>query len=261
VARLRITLDAVTEQPHPIPTAILNQTGRVALDLACSKCGCNLRTMLPADACPECGLSVAHSLAETLDAEARVQVDFACLKCAYNLRSLKIDGNCPECGLPVTDSIRGDLLQFADPSWVKGLATGATLLLAAGISAVTAILSILGGMSFDPYDEGIRAAVGAMALMIGTVGAIATPLLTVFGLAKLTRPEPRVSLRPEKFSPRRACRYSFVAAIVLLGICLATLLVMPSGPVGPAWVGVALVTTTFVVVLAALPATLLRHLV
>jgi MFS family permease len=248
----------VTEQPRPIPASILDQAGRVALDLACRKCGRNLRAMLPEDPCPECGLSVARSLSETLDDHARIQADVACLKCAYNLRSLRIDGNCPECGSPVSRSVRGDLLQFADPRWVKGLANGATLLLAAAVSAIAAILcGLIGGQLFDPYGEWLGL-FGALAVTLAAIGAMAVPLLALGGLVRLTASEPRISLRPEGLSPRRACHYSLVAVIPLVGF--GVIMVALGGRVSPPWAGISMLMATLTVLFGALPVSLLRHL-
>jgi Zn finger protein HypA/HybF involved in hydrogenase expression len=249
----------VTEQPHPIPAAILDQAGRVALDLACRKCGRNLRAMLPEEACPECGRSVAHSLSETLDDQACVHADIACLKCAYNLRSLRIDGKCPECGSPVADSIRGDLLQFADPSWVKGLATGATLLLAAGIGTGIAVTCGFLGSHLFVFDRaGVGTAIGAVALAVACIGAIAAPFLLLGGLVKLTASEPRISFRPEGLSPRRACHYSLVAVIPLVGFCV--IMVALERRISPPWAGVSMLMATLIVLFGALPVSLLRHL-
>ena len=249
----------MTEQPRPIPPAILDQAGHVALDLACRNCGRNLRAMLPEGPCPECGLSVAHSLAETLDDEGRVQVDVACLKCAYNLRSLRIDGKCPECGAPVAHSIRGDLLQFADPAWVKGLADGATLLLAAGIGAVVAVAcGFLGGQLFVFDRAGVGTAIGAVALAVACIGAIAAPVLALGGLVKLTASEPRVRFRPEGLSARRACDFNLVAVIPLVAFC--AVMVALGGRVSPQWAGVSLLMATLIVLFGALPVSLLQHL-
>ena len=238
---------------------MLDQAGRVALDLACRKCGRNLRGMLPEGACPECGLSVAHSLSETLDGEGRVQTDVACLKCGYNLRSLTLDGKCPECGSPVAHSIRGDLLQFANPTWVKGLARGATLLLTAGVGAVATILcGLLTSLFLDFHAHGFAALIGAVALPLAVAGAITVPFLTLGGFVRLTAPEPRAGLRPERFSARRACYYSLVSVIPLVGFC--AIMVALGGRVLPHWAGALLLTATLIVAFGALPVTLLRQL-
>ena len=79
---------------------------------------------------------------EQCDADGRVCVDAPCLNCGYNLRTLLTTGLCPECGQPVMPSLRGDLLRFAPPRWVRGLARGTLLILIAmGVTVVIYLLS------------------------------------------------------------------------------------------------------------------------
>jgi serine/threonine protein kinase len=53
--------------------------------------------------------------------------DVRCVGCDYNLCGLSRDGRCPECGVPVAESLRPELLQFADPMWLKTVSRGAKL--------------------------------------------------------------------------------------------------------------------------------------
>jgi len=53
-----------------------------------------------------------------------IEFDVACQRCTYNLRGLRPDGRCPECGAPIHVSLASELLQFADPAWLKRLALG-----------------------------------------------------------------------------------------------------------------------------------------
>ena len=53
--------------------------------------------------------------------------DRACIRCGYNLRGLVDEGNCPECGRPVSDSLRGDVLEHADPQGLDKLRFGCAL--------------------------------------------------------------------------------------------------------------------------------------
>ncbi len=56
-----------------------------------------------------------------------------CLSCGYDLSGLPETGVCPECAAPIERSLRGNLLRFASPAYLKTLRTGATLALVASI--------------------------------------------------------------------------------------------------------------------------------
>ena len=53
-----------------------------------------------------------------------IVADLQCIQCGYNLRGLATDKLCPECGTPIERSRRGDLLNDADPDWLKKLRLG-----------------------------------------------------------------------------------------------------------------------------------------
>src|SRR5262245_32112317 len=73
------------------------------------------------------------------DSTGHIDVDMPCVACNYNLRGLDLDGACPECGLAIERSIHGDLLRFADPAWVRTIASGANWIV------VSILLSIVLG--------------------------------------------------------------------------------------------------------------------
>src|SRR5688572_24517360 len=83
-----------------------------------------------------------------LDESGRLAEDIGCRGCGYNLRGLNLGAACPECSTPVGDSIAGDLLSFANPEWIQGLASGARLVAFGQIaSIVVGILTLLVMMS------------------------------------------------------------------------------------------------------------------
>lgn len=103
-----------------------------------------------------------------LDAEGRLGRDLACAGCGYNLRGALSTAGCPECGTAVALSLRGDLLRYSDPAWVRGLARGVALLLAAIGAAVA-------GGGLGPVSAGVAGAAG---------GQVAGALVQmIFGLA------------------------------------------------------------------------------
>jgi hypothetical protein len=79
------------------------------------------------------------------DAAGTLVVDQTCRRCGYNLRGLHRDGRCPECGTPIGLSVRGDLLRYADPSWVERLARGSKFILRGLTVALLAAIGFMAG--------------------------------------------------------------------------------------------------------------------
>jgi len=71
-----------------------------------------------------------------------VSVDTPCKKCQYNLRSLSVEGRCPECGTPVGLSIKGDLLRYSVPTWLRTLRRGVICIIA-GLAVGTGALVLV----------------------------------------------------------------------------------------------------------------------
>lgn len=107
-----------------------------------------------------------------------------CLSCGYDLAGLPESGQCPECSVPIQRSLRGNLLRFASPEYLKTLRTGATLALVA---------SILNFFEIIP-----RLAIGAIFLWLGlgTTAAleaavdISTLVAMLCGWWMLSTPDP-----------------------------------------------------------------------
>ena len=89
-----------------------------------------------------------------VDAKRVVIADAPCRKCGYNVRGLSIDGRCPECGSPVGLSVMGDLLRFSDPSWVRTLRRGVTLILTGIVVYIFGTIAIV-LMGADDADDGV----------------------------------------------------------------------------------------------------------
>lgn len=63
--------------------------------------------------------------------------DVPCIHCGYNLRGLTPGGMCPECGNPIAESLRGDLLRYANSKWLRRVQWGlAIAIFSVGIDIV-----------------------------------------------------------------------------------------------------------------------------
>ncbi|UCE58460.1 MAG: hypothetical protein JSU63_13570 [Phycisphaerales bacterium] len=128
--------------------------------------------------------------------------DKPCIHCGYNLRGLMPDGRCPECGEEIGQSLRGNLLKYADPEWLDRLYFGANLKLwniALGI-----VVGIAGG---------ILVAIG-LPLTILVLGGLAGGALGLWASFVITTQEPRISLQEDSITLRKIIRSCAVAAFV-----------------------------------------------
>jgi hypothetical protein len=67
--------------------------------------------------------------------DGTVAGDFPCHHCGYDLRTLGVNDKCPECGTVVRASVRGNLLKFSDPAWLRRVATGVRRMGKSGLTA------------------------------------------------------------------------------------------------------------------------------
>ncbi len=140
-----------------------------------------------------------------LDAERRVAIDLPCLGCGYNVRTLANDAVCPECARPVIESLRGGFLRYADPSWVKGLGNGLSMVLiasTAGIMVPGIAMQIVTG-AYAPGEA--RMIAGFITLLLAVSSSV---LLAMVGLHWVTRRDPVADPQHEGWSARRMARWS-----------------------------------------------------
>lgn len=133
--------------------------------------------------------------------------DTLCRRCGYNLRTLLESGNCPECATPVALSLRGDLLKFADPAWVRVLALGASLVTyAIGAMLIAFIVTMISIMAGFPMD------------FLLTIVAPAAGIAILVGQWLLTKPDPTADARQDRTTASVFVRWLLLAALVIAGI-------------------------------------------
>ena len=123
-------------------------------------------------------------MAGMFDEAGAIISDVVCRRCGYNLRGLREAGRCPECGTPIGLSTHGDLLRFADPTWVEKLALGVKWMLWGIVVSIG--VGILGSCPG-------RATAGGPAIqqVFGLLGS----LVGLYGAWLLTSPDPAGSVK------------------------------------------------------------------
>lgn len=138
-----------------------------------------------------------------------LDADIPCRKCSYNLRSLPTDGLCPECATPIPLSIKGDLLCYSDPVWLKSLHNGARFIIfGVLVFVLAAIANVIFAMNFHTSQASIL-------LLLLTISA---SLLILGGWWLLTSPDPS-GIGEDKYGTFRK-----IIRIYLIFTIVATLL-------------------------------------
>jgi len=139
-----------------------------------------------------------------------------CRQCGYDLRSLAADGACPECGSPIRNSLRGFLLEYASPDYLRSLRHGATLV------EISKIASFVGGfLVFFAFGAiGIYQSIqGKILTAFDNLGVysqfseVAFMLGSTVGMWWLTAPDPGAT-QDEDPRARRLIRAALVASLI-----------------------------------------------
>jgi hypothetical protein len=157
------------------------------------------------------------------DEIGEVRTDLACQRCGYNLRGLNASGQCPECGAAVSLALRDDLLCYADPAYVKGLARGCqwilrgSTLLVSGIIlipvGVAAISSLGAAKSWKFVLPGIAASLAILAVLFGSLAFLE-------GVWLFTGSPPRSLTVRRQDKPRRLIRVCVLVTVIGFILCL-----------------------------------------
>ncbi|MBN8598728.1 MAG: hypothetical protein J0L78_13740 [Planctomycetes bacterium] len=137
-----------------------------------------------------------------------------CITCGYDLVGLTPEMACPECGISVERSIRGDLLRWRDPKYLKRLHTGAVLIQTAlSLIVVAFLLQLFAAPLASTNMRGVPIIVPLLAILasIGfTVGVILYPVGWFF----LTARDPGRTDDEKGQRSRRLVRLSIVFMLV-----------------------------------------------
>ncbi|MDZ4828650.1 MAG: hypothetical protein SGJ09_00450 [Phycisphaerae bacterium] len=140
-----------------------------------------------------------------------------CLACGYSLAGLPTDGRCPECATPVARSLRGNMLEYANPDYVRSLQRGVELVMVGTVVAAMwwvatpIIMSVFVGQGRLTFDGGMKLVVGADFL-----GAV----LLLAGYWFLTSPDPALRDSASDVRSRHWLRglIIFIAVTTLVGL-------------------------------------------
>ncbi len=139
----------------------------------------------------------------------RITSDIPCSQCGYTLQGLPATGYCPGCGSRVSESVRSDLLQFADPDWLARVKLGTDLL---NWSLVLKLLLALAGTC----TVGAVSIVSPAALTrLGThLLQLISPAVDVVTVFLLTAEEPRSAPGQAGWTWPKVIRSAAIAAFV-----------------------------------------------
>lgn len=143
-----------------------------------------------------------------MDAAGRFHADVFCRQCEYNLRGLTLEDDCPECGTSIHWSIVGNMLRYCDPYWVATLSRGMWLLLTA----------ILLGIAATMFSGVLMSALGSV-YPAQAMGLLA-PLLSVWGIWRLTTPEPSNESVGSAFTVRALTRVTCVLFLSIIAVLI-----------------------------------------
>lgn len=166
------------------------------------------------------------------DRPARVPGGVCCVSCGYLLENLPLPGPCPECGAAIGRSLAGDLLQFADPRYVKRLRSGARMASNAMLAGLVVVIAQLVAFVLLPLfalPGGGGAGRGVLTIFTSIAGWLVLGAMLVFlsGWWQLASPTPG---RPPEDGERTRIATRIAAATVGISGLLQTIIALAVTP-------------------------------
>lgn len=177
--------------------------------MQCPGCSYDLSGLGDASKCPECGKDIAPSVA----------AGRRCCKCAYELTGLPMSGSCPECGTPVEASLRGFVLEYAHPDYLKKLKSGLEYVLN-GILCSVVLIVLAAAVPF--LLASLRSPSMSAFQMISQGLQFLVTMIILFGYFKYTEPDPSYTGFEKPNSARTVLRI----AIAVQAGCVAVQLLL-----------------------------------
>lgn len=152
-------------------------------------------------------LQAGHGFQPVNMVAALVEGDISCRRCNQNLNGLPVDGRCPQCGAPIGMTLNGELLRYAEPSWVRMLRNGCVVMLT-GMGAVflVVVLTIIAVVTTHSQSFTMR---------ISSMGNFFATAIATCGLWMLTAPQPGLIAEDEFRTTRKVIRIVAIVGLVL----------------------------------------------
>lgn len=158
--------------------------------------------------------------------------DVHCINCGYNLHRLEKDGRCPECGTPIERSMRGNVLVYSSPEFLRRLRLGIQIIfwgligraaiLALGIVGGIAMAIVMATRGWGSMGEGIAVLVQIALIAIDVLVGAAI----VLGWWLLSTPDPAIPQEDQ----RNRLRWWVRTLAVVVGIAAIMNSVGGEGP-------------------------------
>lgn len=151
-----------------------------------------------------------------VDPQGLLTDHLACLRCGYDLFGRDQHGRCPECGTAVGRSLLGNWLRLCDPTWLRNVADGLMLFVAAVTVISLIVLDVVVIGLIQRALEQLDIDTDSNLWMVAIVGLYAVlPVVVIWSWVKAVNGEPGLEKTEGPFAPRRLASIALAVIIVL----------------------------------------------